>query len=426
MDRSNLVKVETGIWRDPSTKELMATSKVLVDGKYEKIYRDFPNQRESLELARHWRTKIKHEHKAKHPTMKLKSNGTWVVRLPATKDYQAVERSFGYEFQSAKEWAKESYLERQRGRWTDGSETVETVWQNFLEEGKLPSSSTLHSYEAIWNKDLKARWGHVLISDISIAQYQDWIDSWAESIPKLEHAHRVLRRILSYAVRKGLMPSNPASRRELPERPKRKALAIPTEKLQKLVEHPSRESDRLALYLALETGARFSEWSALRVSDLDLDSRRVVIDEHQARDRGGKIIILEGHKTSREAKTAGISEDLANRLSEFIDSNGLTADDFLFASPSGKPWHYPNFRNRVWEPARIAAGIPRVDYLTGTHSTRRSAVTLGAQGGLTLSDIQAQTKHSSTRIIDERYLQISEDAEHKVANVVAQSIRIPR
>jgi len=109
----------------------------------------------------------------------------------------------------------------------------------------------------------------------------------------------------------------------------------------------------------------------------------------------------------------------------YVTSNQLAEDDFLFPAPSGKPWHYPNFRTRVWEPARIAAGISKDKYLTGTHSTRRAAVTLAAQGGLTLSDIQAQTKHASTRIIDERYLQIAEDAEHKVADVVAMAISIP-
>lgn len=425
MDRNNLLKVETGIWRDPSTKELMATTKVLVDGKYEKIYRDFPPTKESLVAARNWRIKIKTEYKLKHPTMKLRSNGTWLVRLPSTKDYQAVERAFGFEFQSAKEWAKEAYLERQKGTWSDGNETVETVWQSYLHEGKQPSESTLHSYEAIWEKDLKASWGPVLVSDISPAQYQDWIEGWTESIPKLQHAHRVLRRILSHAVRKGLIPFNPASRRELPKHSPRKSPAIPREKLQKLVQHPTRESDRLALVLALQTGLRFSEWSVLRVSDLEFEALRVIVDEHQARDRDGRVTIREGHKTSKTSKTAAIHVDLAKRLRMYVTSNQLAEDDFLFPAPSGKPWHYPNFRTRVWEPARIAAGIPKDKYLTGTHSTRRAAVTLAAQGGLTLSDIQAQTKHASTRIIDERYLQIAEDAEHKVANVVAMTISIP-
>jgi len=181
LDRNNLAKVETGIWRDPSTKELMATTKVLVDGKYEKIYRDFPPTKESLPAARSWRIKVKAEYKLKHPTMKLRSNGTWLVRLPATKQYQPVERSFGYDFQSAKEWSKEAYLERQKGTWSDGNETVEDVWLSYLKDGKQPSPSTLHSYEAIWKKDLKASWGPVLVSDISASQYQDWIDSWTDS-----------------------------------------------------------------------------------------------------------------------------------------------------------------------------------------------------------------------------------------------------
>ena len=267
---------------------------------------------------------------------------------------------------------------------------------------------------------LKGWWATPITSD-----YQDWIDAWEESIPKLQHAHRVLRRILSHAVRKGLIAFNPASRRELPEYSPRKSAAIPVEKLQKLIQHPKRESDRLALVLALQTGLRFSEWSALRVEDLDSDSCRVTVDEHQARQRDGRTTILEGHKTSRQSKTAAINVELVNRLRQHITLNDLADNDFLFAAPSGRPWHYANFRNRVWEPARIAAGIEGDKYLTGTHSTRRSAVTLAAQGGLSLTDIQAQTKHASIRIIDERYLQISEEAEHKVADVVAASIDLP-
>jgi integrase len=425
VDRKNLKQIEVGIWKDPKTKELMSETKVKVGDKHQKIYRDWPPVRESLDAARAWRTTIKTQHKMKHPTMKLRSNGTWVVRLPATKLYQAVDRDFGYDFVSARDWAKESYEDRRLGKWSDGSETVESVWLSYLKDGKHPSPSTLHSYESIWDRDLKSHWGPVVVSDIGPSQYQDWIDGWSESISKLEHAHRVLRRILSHAVRKGLIRFNPAFGRELPEKPRRKSPAIPAKKLEKLLQHPARESDRLGLALALQTGLRFSEWSVLRVKDFDLESLRVVVDEHQARDRTGRTVILEGHKTSKESKTAGIHEDLAMRIKKLIASEGLEEEDFLFPAPSGKPWHYSNFRLRVWEPAREAAGIPKDKYMTGTHSTRRAAVTLAAQGGLTLSDIQAQTKHASTRIIDERYLQVAEEAEHKVANVVASTVRLP-
>jgi len=37
MDRKRLVIIETGIKRDPATKELMSETKVKVDGTFEKI-----------------------------------------------------------------------------------------------------------------------------------------------------------------------------------------------------------------------------------------------------------------------------------------------------------------------------------------------------------------------------------------------------
>ncbi len=425
MDRKSLVKVEVGLKRDPSSKKLVSETKVKVNGQFEKIYRDWPAGKESLEGARLWRTAIKTQHRLKHPTMKLRSNGTWLVQMPATEKYQSLERDFGYEFTQAKEWATDVYSQRLRGKWSDGSMTLEGVWRCYLSEGKRPSGSTLHSYEAIWENDLKAYWGAVLVAEIGAKQVQRWIDGWTESIPKLEHAHRVLRLVLSHAVSEDLIPFNPAFARQLPKRAKPKSLAIPADKLGKIQEHPVRESDRLAIALALQTSLRFSEWSVLRVNDLDSELLVVTVDEHQARDREGKLTILEGHKTSKEPKTAGITPELCARLEKLISDCGLGSNDFLFPSPSGKPWRYNNFRTRVWEPARVAAGVPKVKHMTGTHSTRRSTVTMAHQAGLTHADIQGQTKHAGTRIIDERYLQVASDAEHKVAAAIHSSIGLP-
>lgn len=426
MDRKNLKKVEVGIWRDPKTKELMTETKVKIDGVFQKVYRDWPAGQESLHAARLWRSAVKTQHKAKHPTMKLRSNGTWVVRMPATGKYQALERDFGYEFGQAKDWATDTYSLRQRGKWTDGTQTVESVWNCYLADGKLPSGSTLHSYEAIWRNDLSTEWGSVLVSEITAKQVQRWIDGWSASVPKLEHAHRVLRLILSHAVDEDLIPFNPAFARQLPKRTKPKSFAIPKHKLQLIQDYPTRESDRLALALAIQSGLRFSEWSVLRVNDVDLENLLVTVDEHQARDRDGKLKILVGHKTSKEEKTANIAPELASRMKKLIAELGLSGEDLLFPAPSGKPWRYNNYRTRIWEPARVAAGVPKVKHMTGTHSTRRSTVTVAHQAGLSNVDIQGQTKHAGTRIIDDRYLQVAEDSGSRVAAAVHGAIGLPR
>lgn len=426
LDRKKLEKVEVGIKRDPVSKTLVSEVKVNVNGVHQKIYRDWIAGRESLEAARLWRSAIKKQHQMKHPTMKLRSNGTWVVHLPATEKYQTIKRDFGYEFRAAKDWATEAYADRLRGRWTDGSNTVEGVWLCYLRDGKRPSDSTLHSYEAIWRNDLQETWGAVLISEIGVRQVQKWIDNWTESIPKLEHAYRVLRLILSHAVEEELIAHNPASKRKLPTRKKIKSPAIPPEKLMKLQEHPSRESDRLAIAMALQSGLRFSEWSVLKVCDFDSTLLRVTVDEHQTRDRYGRTTVRVGHKTSIDKKTAGITIELAERLEKYISENALESDDLLFPSPAGRVWRYNNFRVRIWEPARVAAGIESLPYMTGTHSTRRTTVTLAHQAGLSAADIRGQTKHSGIAIIQDTYLQTANEAEHLVASAVHSSIGLPR
>lgn len=99
--------------------------------------------------------------------------------------------------------------------------------------------------------------------------------------------------------------------------------------------------------------------------------------------------------------------------------------DLLFPSPKGNVWRYNNFRTRIWGPARLAAGIPDTPYMTGTHSTRRTTVTLAHEAGLSNADIRVQTKHSGISIIQNTYIQTANESEHRVASAVHSTIGLP-
>jgi site-specific recombinase XerC len=426
MDRKRLEIIETGIKRDPVTKQLMSETKVKVGGTFEKIYRDWPAGKDAFNAARVWRTIIKDQHKRKHQTLKLRSNGTWLVRLPATSKYRPVEKDFGYDFSSANDWGRTSFDERSKGKWSDERATLESVWNCYLSHpSALPADTTMHSYTQIWKNQLLSHWGSTLVSDIGPKLVQKWIDGWTDSIPKLEKAHSVLSVILSHAVDEELLQFNPAFRRKLPKRAKPVSPAIPLDKYLGLLNHPKRESDRIALALATQTTLRISEWSALRVKDFNHFKRLLTVTQHMTRTRSGKATLSAGSKTSKDAKTTSVSVELADRILKFIEDSALNHDDLLFPSPKGSHWSYNNFRSRVWEPARIAAGVEKVPYMTGTHSTKRAGITIAHEGGLSAATIRGQTKHAGTRIIQDTYLQTADDAERVVADVIQKSLRLP-
>ena len=64
--------------------------------------------------------------------------------------------------------------------------------------------------------------------------------------------------------------------------------------------------------------------------------------------------------------------------------------------------------------------------MTGTHSLKRTAVTVAFEGGLSAATIKGQTKHSGTKIILETYVQTSTDAEQQVADTIHRRLGLPR
>jgi integrase len=178
------------------------------------------------------------------------------------------------------------------------------------------------------------------------------------------------------------------------------------------------------LNLALETGLRWSEWSPLRVKDLNLKEGVVTVSRHWTQDSKGRKVLVEGHKTGLDEKTANISAPLAQALEVFIGETSLQNEDLIFPAPKGGLMSYNNYRNRIWEPARLAAGINAVPYRTGTHTTKRTAITQAHEGGLSDATIIGQTKHSNTKVIHDSYIQTSELAGKVVADKIYERLGI--
>ncbi len=427
MDRSRLERLETGIQRDPKTKELLASTKVKMDGGFQKIRRVFPDHKENLVAARIWMSKVKDQYRRRHHTMRLRTNGTWVVNLPMTEKYAAKTEDFGYNFSSALEWAKNAYDERARGKWNEERKTVEQAWNCYQSHNaQLPKATTLGEYKRIWGRELKAYWANVLLDDVSAKSVQSWINDWSGTNAALKHAKGVLSVILSHAVEEDWMTHNPAYRRKLPKSPKPKAEGIPPEKLIVAINHPKRASDRLAMAVSFETGLRWSEWAPLRVKDFNPTTRKLEAKFHVTRDEKARPVIEIGSKTDVDSKSVALSEPLAKLLLDFITEEKRNPEDLLFPSPNGQMWAYNNWRNRVWEPAREAAAIDRVKYMTGTHTARRSAITIAYEGGVNVNTIRSQTKHSDTHIITKTYLQSYSDAEYEVADTIHSKLGLPR
>lgn len=119
--------------------------------------------------------------------------------------------------------------------------------------------------------------GSYRIGRLPADEIENWLnDEVAAGIaPSSVYRHdRTLRRVLQVAVEKQKIPANPCDRVQPPHVPKRDMAFLSWNETVALAEaHPDRY--RALIYLAVETGMRWSELIGLRRSRLDLRARKV-------------------------------------------------------------------------------------------------------------------------------------------------------
>jgi integrase len=145
---------------------------------------------------------------------------------------------------------------------------------------------------------------------------------------------------------------------------------------------------RPMVYLGAVLGLRFSEVAALRVGRIDLVNGSVFVNETITRDAQGRPVSA-GPKSAASRRTIALPPALRDMLATHLLRRGLSSDDseaLLFVSPEGGLLRYSNWRNRVWVPAREAAGLPKL----GFHDLRRAMATALVQDRTDLKTTQTR------------------------------------
>ncbi|HEY1634594.1 MAG TPA: hypothetical protein VGF64_07550, partial [Acidimicrobiales bacterium] len=102
------------------------------------------------------------------------------------------------------------------------------------------------------------------------------------------HRHyRVLRRLLQVAVEKQRITANPCDRVQPPRVPSREMMFLSWEQAVELAEAHS-ERYRALVYLAVDSGMRWSELVGLRRARVDLRTRKVRVTEQLVRLESGE------------------------------------------------------------------------------------------------------------------------------------------
>ncbi len=279
------------------------------------------------------------------------------------------------------------------------------------------------------------------VAQVKEADVKAWLIGWKRSLKTKANYHGLLFGIFGYAVEQGYMAANPCARTA----PKRSRIKQSQADLRFLTEAEFATAARLAgqdgdlLRVAVGTGLRFGELTALLVSDVDLPHHTIRVnkawkrvgeaDEQDTPAWLRKVLdsrhTMRGHylgnpKTPKSRRTVTVSAELAAVLSRLVA--GRAPDDFVFTTPTGRPVHSADFYERVWHPLM---GRLREEGLAPFrfHDLRHTHVAWLVAGGAPLPHIQARLGHESITTTIDTYGHLLPVGDELISQIIDTALR---
>lgn len=261
--------------------------------------------------------------------------------------------------------------------------------------------STRARYDGIVARHLVPWWGTRRLHDITPGQVAAWVSHLTGSglaAGTVRYTHRVLSLMLDWAVRDNRIARNPATGVALPRVTPATKRFLTHQQVNGLANAAG--DYRLLILLLAYTGLRWGELAALRVSDLDLDTRRLSINRSVSEVRGK----LEwGTPKSHARRSVALPPFLAEALADHIRT--LHSGDPLFTTRTGTVLRNLNFRRDVFDAAAEEAGLAGLT----PHELRHTAASLAIAAGANVKAVQRMLGHASASMTLDVYSGLFED-----------------
>jgi len=241
----------------------------------------------------------------------------------------------------------------------------------------------------------------------------------------IRRIHGVLRSALNTAVKRRLIPYNPAEHIELaPENPKRPKPWTP-EQSQAFLQHIVQ--DRLAnlYHLMLVTGMRRGETVGLRWEDVDLDGECLFVIQ-QITDVNGRSMVSTP-KTKRGQRLIPIDAETVAMLRRQRETQNLervawgpawNEAGLIFTREDGRPLR-PEYATRHFQALALKAGLPVIRL----HDLRHTNASLALSAGVDLKVVSERLGHSQLAITADLYTHVNRGLGKAAAEQIARALR---
>lgn len=359
-------------------------------------------------------------------SVKQRKNGNWEVRY---RDPFGIHRSKTFKLKKdAVVFEKTIPVSLYRGEFIEPINKKITTGEIFIRYLNSKSGfkpKTKDDVVSLWNHIISPRFENLPISHINSERINNWINETVYCEHPITSPYRINRaigyfaRMLDLAIDLGYLNRNPLYRANgklirvetANSHSRRPPTALNWDQLKKL-SLCCGNFEELVLLLGL-CGLRWAEAVGLQVGDFSDGCKKLFVQRSMSEVRG---VFHETTTKSGLGRTVYVPNSLALRIEKKI--SGLSPEDLVFCNEMGNPLHNSNFRQRVFNPAISASGVPKITI----HDLRHTAASIAINRGAEITAVSRMLGHKDISMTLRVYSHHFEEDLMKLSEFIEQQI----
>lgn len=308
----------------------------------------------------------------------------------------------------AQAWLNKQVSDQVTGTWTDpalSAVTFGTMVERWISTKAHRSAKTVAGYRSLLDTIVLPRWKDIALRDMRFDDLQVWISTLSVegsvrfegkglSASRVRQAHQLVGAVLRFAVKANHLAVNPAEGVDLPTIPETEQRYMTHEQLHRVAVASGRLRT-LVLVLGY-CGLRFGEASALQVSDVDIEGRRIAVRRSVTYVR--KTGLVEGPTKNHTSRKVPVPAFVARILKTEIADRDKTA--LVFASARGGG--YLTLGQARYTFQKATAAVEGCDGVR-LHDLRHTCASLAIRSGANIKVVQKLLGHKSAVLTLDRY-----------------------
>ncbi len=308
----------------------------------------------------------------------------------------------------AQQWVNKQISDQVTGTWTDpalSAVTFGVMAERWICTKAPRAPKTVAGYKSLLDTVVLPRWKDVPLRDVSFDELQVWISALSVdgsarfegqglSASRVRQAHQLVGAVLKFAVKARHLPANPADGIDLPKLPETEQRYLTHEQLHRLAVASGRF--RTFVLVLGYCGLRFGEATALRVADVDIETRRIRVRRSVTYVR--KTGLVEGETKNHTSRTVPVPAFLAR----LVETEVADKDGSALVFPSARGGGYLTLAQARYSFQKATAAT---DGCGGVrlHDLRHTCASLAISAGANVKVVQRLLGHKTAVHTLDRY-----------------------